>query len=146
LCRVLFEAIESSLYETEENFIGNLYEGSTSSIVKCLQCSYESEKKDKFLDISLPIRNEFENVCNNSLEMAFTNFLKIEKLEKDNQYYCEQCDKKVDAHKYLKFTKLPKILFLQLNRFEYDYMSDSRRKICDKVTFPLHLDMNPFIK
>jgi ubiquitin carboxyl-terminal hydrolase 47 len=78
--------------------------------------------------------------------MAFTNFLKIEKLEKDNQYFCSKCDKKVDAHKYLKFTKMPQILFLQMNRFEYDYMAESRRKICDRVSFPIYLDMNPFLK
>ena len=92
------------------------------------------------------MRNDYDNVCNTSLEMAFTNFLKVEKLDADNQYYCEFCKKKVDALKYLKFTKLPKILFLQMNRFEYDYITESRRKICDKVTFPVILNMNTFFK
>ena len=146
LCRVLFEAIEASLYETEDNFINNLFEGSSTSVVKCLVCNSESVKKDRFLDISLPVRNDYEKIYNTSLEMAFRNFLKKEKLEGDNQYKCENCDNKVDALKYLKFTKLPKILFLQLNRFEYDILTDGRRKICDRVTFPAILNMNPFLK
>lgn len=107
---------------------------------------YESQRKDKFLDISLPIRNEYEKIYNSSLEMAFTNFLKKEKLDKDNQYNCGECNKKVEALKYIKITKLPKILFLQLNRFEFDYMTESRRKICDRITFPLTLNMNTFIR
>ena len=78
--------------------------------------------------------------------MAFSNFLKKEKLQGENQYRCELCKKKVDAMKYLKLIKLPKILFLQLNRFEYDALTDGRKKICDRVTFPAILNMNPFMK
>jgi ubiquitin carboxyl-terminal hydrolase 47 len=146
LCRVLFEAIETSLSEMEENFINHLYQGCSSSVVKCLECNYESEKKDYFLDISLPVRNDFDKIYNSSLEMAFFNFLRSEKLINDNQYKCEYCAKKVDALKFTKFTKLPKILFLQMNRFEYDYLTDGRKKLCDRVTFPMILNMNSFYK
>ena len=53
---------------------------------------------------------------------------------------------KVDAIKYLSFVNLPKILIVQLNRFEYDFKSDTRRKLFDKVTFPQILNMNIFLK
>jgi hypothetical protein len=145
LCRVMFEAIELSLYNNE-NFINNLFQGFSTSVVKCLSCQNESNKKDRFLDISLPVRDDYEKIYNTSLEMAFMNFLKKEKLCGDNKYNCENCSTKSDALKYLKFTKLPKILFLQLNRFEYDYMTDGRKKICDRVTFPDLLNMNQFMK
>lgn len=146
LCRVLFEAIDSSLYEHENNFLNQLYQGNSTSVVKCLECKSESVNKDNFMDISLPVRNEFDKIYNSSLEMAFSNFLKTERLEKDNQYLCGVCNKKVDALKYVKFTKLPKILFLQLNRFEYDIMTDGRKKIGDRLTFPQILNMNLFLK
>lgn len=95
LCRVLFEAIEVSFLNSDENFIDKLYSGETASIVKCLECNYMSQRKDRFLDISLPVRNEFEKIYNSSLEMALTNMLKEEKLEKENQYNCQECNKKV---------------------------------------------------
>ena len=92
---MLFEAIELSLTPEDTNFINELYEGELGGIVKCLVCNYESERKDRFLDISLPIRNEWDKIYNNSLEMAFYNFLKPEKLEAGNQYSCSKCEKKV---------------------------------------------------
>jgi len=95
LCRVLFEAIEISFLNSEENFIDKLYAGETASIVKCLECGFMSQRKDRFLDISLPVRNEFDKIYNSSLEMALLNMLREEKLEKDNQYKCEDCAKKV---------------------------------------------------
>jgi ubiquitin C-terminal hydrolase len=110
LCRKLFEAIEVTMGIGEENFINELYEGNSKSVVKCQVCPYKSEKSDKFLDITLPIRNDFDKIYNNSLGMALCNFLKPEILEKDNQYFCENCNSKVDASKYIQFTKMPKIL------------------------------------
>ena len=60
-----------------------------SSYVKCKECPYESKNEDKFLDIQLPIKNEFgTGVVNSSLEMAIENYLKPDTLEGDNQYAC----------------------------------------------------------
>ncbi len=146
LCRVLFEAIEFSFTteDKDKNFINEIFEGKSASVVQCQSCLFESVREDKFLDISLPIRNEFEKIYNDSLEMALSNYLKVEVLEKDNQYSCDVCKKKVDAKKFIKFEKLPNCLLFQLNRFEYNFMTDMRMKITDKVTFPLILDMNLF--
>jgi len=144
LCRVLFEAIEMSLNNNDKNFINEIFEGKSASVVQCKECNYESIRSDKFLDISLPIRNEFEKIYNNSLEMALSNYIKPEILEKDNQYSCDSCKKMVDAKKFIKFESIPKVLLLQLNRFEYNFMTDMRVKITDRVTFPLILDMNLF--
>jgi hypothetical protein len=44
----------------------------------------------------------------------------------------------------MKFIKFPKILFLQLNRFDYDFITDSRRKLFDKFNFPRILNLNSF--
>ena len=91
--------------EGDENFISNLYSGQSVGVVKCLECNYESERKDIFLDINLPIRNEYDKIYNNSLEMAFYNFIKPECLnkERENQYNCSKCDKKVIDNNYYKF-------------------------------------------
>ena len=149
LCRVLFEAIEISIFlsgEDSNNFIKNLYEGKTSSVIKCLECNNKSINNDTYMDLSLPIMNIFEGIHNKSLEMALMNFIKPEKLEGDNKYFCEKCNKKVEAEKFSQFTSFPKIFFLQLGRFYYDFETDRREKISDRVPFPLILNCNKYLK
>ena len=53
----------------------------------------------------------------------------ISPLQKDNQYSCEKCDKKVDALKGLRFERLPYILTMQLKRFDFDYDTFRRIKL-----------------
>ena len=154
LCRVLFEAIELSFFlsnndineDNENNFLKKLYQGKTNSIIRCCECGYKSFNTDTFMDLSLPITNMFEGIYNKSLEMAFMNFIKPEKLEGDNQYFCEKCNKKVNAEKYTSFEYFPKILFLQLGRFYYDFTTEQREKINDRVPFPLILNCNTYLK
>ena len=154
LCRVLFEAIELSFFlsnndinkDNDNNFLKKLYQGKTNSIIRCCKCGYKSFNTDSFMDLSLPITNMFEGIYNKSLEMAFMNFIKPEKLEGDNQYFCEKCNKKVNAEKYISFEYLPKILFLQLGRFYYDFSTEQREKINDRVPFPLILNCNTYFK
>jgi len=53
--------------------------------VRCTVCGYESNNKDFFQDISLPIKNEFgTGVVNSSVEMALENYLKPDILDGDN--------------------------------------------------------------
>lgn len=70
----------------QENMINDLYEGTMVDYVKCLKCLHESKRSDKFLDLSLTVRNPFENVVNNSVEEALANYLKTEKLDGNNKY------------------------------------------------------------
>ena len=49
----------------EPNFINQLYEGKAKCVVKCLECNNLSERNDKFLDLTLSIRNDFEKIYNN---------------------------------------------------------------------------------
>ena len=151
LCRVLFEAIEmsiatSSVYEdtTHQSFITALYQGETQSCIRCMECNNVSTRNDSFLDITLPILNPFENIHNTSVDMALSNFIKVECLEGDNKYNCAKCAKKVNAEKYIQFVKFPEVLFIQLGRFYYDFTYDQRRKIHDKVVFPLVLNLNKY--
>ena len=56
-----------------------------ASYVKCEECGNESLNSQNFMDLSLPIKNEFGTcVLNSSVEMALENYIKPEKLEGDN--------------------------------------------------------------
>ena len=78
--------------------------------------------------------------------MAIENYMKPETLSGVNQYFCSNCDKKVDAIKGLKLQRAPTVLTIQLSRFTLDYNTMSRVKITDRVSFPFLLNMNDYMK
>ncbi|XP_076265041.1 ubiquitin specific protease 47 [Rhynchophorus ferrugineus] len=146
LCRVMFDALEQKFKDTKQaNLINDLYEGKMLDYVKCLDCGTEKSRKDSFLDIPLPVRPFGSTVAYNSVEEALRAFVQPETLDGNNQYFCEKCNKKCDAHKGLKFTKFPYLLTLHLKRFDFDYNSMHRIKLNDKVVFPEVLNLNTFI-
>ena len=53
-------------------------------------------------------------------------------LDGNNQYQCDNCNKKCDAHKGLKFESFPYLLTLQLKRFDFDYDTMARIKLNDR--------------
>ena len=118
-----------------------------ASYVKCEECGNESLNSQNFMDLSLPIKNEFgTGVLNSSVERALENYINPEKLEGDNQYNCETCQKKVNAEKGLKLSVSPPVLFIHLARFTLDWETFQRVKIYDRVSFPHVLNMNDYIK
>ncbi|XP_076764175.1 ubiquitin specific protease 47 [Xylocopa sonorina] len=146
LCRVMFDALEQKFKNTEQaDLINRLYEGKMIDYVKCLECGTEKSRTDTFLDIPLPVRPFGSSVTYNSVEEALKAFVQYEILHGSNQYHCEKCNKKCDAHKGLKFTKFPYLLTIHLKRFDFDFKTFHRIKLNDKVTFPDILNLNPFI-
>lgn len=146
LCRVMFDALEQKFKNTKQaDLINRLYEGKMIDYVKCLECNTEKQREDKFLDIPLPVRPFGSKEAYETIEDALRAFVQPEILDGNNQYHCETCDKKCDAHKGLKFTKFPYILTLHLKRFDFDYQTFHRIKLNDKVTFPQSLNLNNFI-
>ena len=65
-------------------------------------------------------------------EEALQAFVQPELLQGNDQYFCEKCDKKCNAHKGLKFMKFPYLLTLHLMRFDFDYNTMHRIKLSDK--------------
>lgn len=146
LCRVMFDALEQKFKNTKQSDLINvLYEGKMIDYVKCLECETEKSREDTFLDIPLPVRPFGSTKAYESVDEALKAFVQPETLDGNNQYFCEKCDKKCDAHKGLKFKKFPYVLTLHLKRFDFDYETLHRIKLNDKVTFPQQLNLNGFI-
>ncbi|XP_005108001.1 ubiquitin carboxyl-terminal hydrolase 47 [Aplysia californica] len=146
LCRVMFDALEQNWKNTvQANLINQLYQGKMKDYVKCLECGYESARVDAYLDIPLVIRPFGSTETHDTVEKAMNAFVQPETLDGSNQYFCEKCNKKCDAHKGLKFVSFPYLLTLQLKRFDFDYATMHRIKLNDRMTFPERLDLNPFV-
>lgn len=145
LCRVMFDALEHTWQGTDQaHLINQLYQGKLKDYVKCLECENESARVDSYLDIPLVVRPFGSNQSYSSVEESLEAFVQPEILEGTNQYFCEKCNKKCNAHKGLKFTTFPYLLTLQLKRFDFDYNTLHRIKLNDRMTFAEILDLNRF--
>lgn len=142
-CRVLFDAVESSGQGAD--WIKTLYEGTMSSYIKCAK-GHCKENMENFMDLTMTIRNRFENVEYNSLEDSLKGYLKPTQLDGNNLYFCEDCGEKVQIEKGNKFVRLPPILTLQLGRFELNFETMTREKINQFYYFPELLEMSRFMK
>lgn len=133
LCRVMFDALEQKFKNTKQaDLINRLYEGKMLDYVKCLECGNENSREDTFLDIPLPVRSVDSASSYSSVKEALNAFVSPETLDGSNQYHCDKCGKKCDAHKGLKFTKFPYLLTLHLKRFDFDYNTLHRIKLNDR--------------
>lgn len=146
LCRLMFDALELKWKGTQnEKLIQNLYRGKMQDFVKCLKCGRESLRSDVFLDLPLAVKHFGAVEAFRSVEEALQAFVSPELLDGSNQYFCEKCNSKQDAHKGLRVTEFPYLLTIQLKRFDFDYNTMHRIKLNDRMTFPDVLDLNPFV-
>ncbi|KAG8068072.1 hypothetical protein GUJ93_ZPchr0005g15468 [Zizania palustris] len=86
--------------------------GALLSQVKCLACKGESNKTDEIMDISLDLPGS------NSVADALAHFFQPEILEGANKYNCGRCKKLTSARKQMFVLRAPKVLVIQLKRFE----------------------------
>ncbi|KAM1154996.1 hypothetical protein EV1_025712 [Malus domestica] len=121
----------------EKSLVHKIFGGRLQSQVKCMQCSYCSNKFDPFLDLSLEIFNA------DSLQKALGNFTAAEQLDGgERQYQCQRCNQKVRALKQMTVQKPPYVLTIHLKRFR---AHDPGRKIDRHVKFGPTLDLKPFV-
>jgi ubiquitin carboxyl-terminal hydrolase 9/24 len=70
--------------------------------------------------------------------------IKEELLSDDNMYFCEKCQRKVDAISRTCLKNLPPVLLIQLKRFDFDWDRNRPVKLHDHFSFPSKLDMGPY--
>ncbi|ETE59587.1 Ubiquitin carboxyl-terminal hydrolase 48 [Ophiophagus hannah] len=88
--------------------------GEYAYVTVCNQCGRESKLISKFYELELNIQGHKQ------LSDCITEFLKEEKLEGDNRYFCESCQSKQNATRRIRLLSLPCTLNLQLMRFVFD--------------------------
>eukprot|EP00397_Hematodinium_sp_SG-2012_P005709 GEMP01005731.1.p1 GENE.GEMP01005731.1~~GEMP01005731.1.p1 ORF type:complete len:706 (+),score=148.28 GEMP01005731.1:183-2300(+) len=120
---------------THTTLVHQLFGGYLRSQVKCTACNFCSNTYDPFLDLSLELEN-----CS-SVTMALKQFTAEETLSGTNKYKCQKCKKLVVARKQFLVHKAPKVLTLQLKRFNFA-MNGS--KINKPVSFSMELELAPF--
>uniref|UniRef100_A0A2K5PIS3 Ubiquitin carboxyl-terminal hydrolase 48 n=1 Tax=Cebus imitator TaxID=2715852 RepID=A0A2K5PIS3_CEBIM len=96
------------------NIVQQQFCGEYAYVTVCNQCGRESKLLSKFYELELNIQGHKQ------LTDCISEFLKEEKLEGDNRYFCENCQSKQNATRKIRLLSLPCTLNLQLMRFVFD--------------------------
>ncbi|XP_056131110.1 ubiquitin carboxyl-terminal hydrolase 48 [Lampris incognitus] len=122
------------------NVIQQQFCGQFSYVTVCNQCGRASPLPSRFYELELNIQGH------KNLTECVTEFLKEEKLDGDNRYFCENCQSKQNATRRIKLHSLPPTLNLQLMRFVFDRQTGHKKKLNTFISFPEQLDMGPFLE
>jgi len=136
---LFMDRIEEQLKGTKyANIIKAHFGGLYSNELICKGCPHYYEREEPFLALNLTVKNK------RSIKDGLERLIEGEILDGDNAYYCEQCKAKVKTIKRTSIKKLPPYLFLNLQRFEYNFDLNIRVKVNDFCEFPMELDMTPY--
>lgn len=117
-------------------FFASSWEGTYFDSLTCAECSRSRGQQLNFRDLQIQVRGM------HNVESSLHSFFQQEAME---GVECGHCDKRTTHLKGFKLQRLPYILSLQLKRFDLDWNTFQRVKLGDKLDFPPHLDMAPFM-
>jgi len=142
-------------HKSPTNIIDLTFRGVFQSDLICSSCGHTSTTYDPFLDISLQLKtSDMEELT--TLSDCLHRYTREENLGRD-VYFCETCKAKRASTKQLTVRLLPQVLCLHLKRFAHGSSMDvsgrskkyssnaSGKKISSFISFPLELDMSPYM-
>jgi len=98
------------------------------------------EREEPFDMLSVTIQNKAH------LQQSMELFVEGEIMDGDNKYFCEELDKKIVVLKRACLDKLPDILLIHLQRFEFNFTTMRKVKVNDRFEFPFDLNLEPYTK
>ncbi|XP_049622832.1 ubiquitin carboxyl-terminal hydrolase 48-like [Suncus etruscus] len=122
------------------NIVQQQFCGEYAYVTICNKCGRGSERSAKFYELELNIQGH------KLLTDCISDFLKKEKLEGENRYFCECCQSKQNATRQIRLLSLPSTLNLQLMCFVFDRKTGQKIKLKTQVGFPEILDMEPYME
>lgn len=129
-----------TLYEKEYSEVWNIFYGVHVSNIYSVKDGKEllSQTPEPYFMINLPLPSNNASI---NLIDCFEEYVKEERLVKENEWYNENTQKKEEVIKQIEFWSLPNILVIDLKRF-----TDQNKKNQRVVTFPLdNLDLSKFV-
>ena len=95
--------------------------------IVCEKCGYISKSIEKLNRI------ELESSENSTISQMLKSFGNKEKLDGENQYFCETCSVKVDALKHYTLKSVPNDVIFMIKRFSYNILLNQKTKLYDKI-------------
>ncbi|XP_063230219.1 ubiquitin carboxyl-terminal hydrolase 1 [Bacillus rossius redtenbacheri] len=129
------------------NFVSADFEGVTILRTRCMECEHETERKETFSDICVPITTDTAGCPVEEVdgpqrvsEVYQAAIVTSENLRDGNKYWCEQCLRYNEARRSVCYETLPRLLVLQLKRFSSTFGSMvCMSKVNDYMPTPLRL-------
>ncbi|KAJ8367378.1 hypothetical protein AAFF_G00320470 [Aldrovandia affinis] len=142
--KLFLSLLEDTLSKQENPSLHNVIQqqfcGQFAYVTMCNQCGHASSLPSRFYELELNLQGHKQ------LTDCVTEFLKEEKLEGDNQYFCESCQSKQNATRRITIQSLPRTLNLQLMRFVFDRQTGHKKKLNTFISFPEVLDMGAYLE
>ncbi|XP_027179388.1 ubiquitin carboxyl-terminal hydrolase 26 isoform X1 [Coffea eugenioides] len=139
---LLFSLLERCLSQSKvlksRTIVQDLFRGGVSHVTTCSKCGKESEasaKIEDFYELELNVKGL------KTLDESLDDYLSIEELQGDNQYYCCSCATRVNATRSIKLRSLPAVLNFQLKRCVFLPNTTTKKKITSAFCFPGQLNM-----
>ena len=79
-----------------------------------------------------------------NLHESFKDYVAVDMLDGENKYPAKNFGLQ-DAKKGIIFESFPRVLYVQLKRFEYDIQQDGMVKINDRHEYPFEIDLDEFL-
>ncbi|TVU15183.1 hypothetical protein EJB05_38690 [Eragrostis curvula] len=139
---LLEQSLSHSKIPGARTIVQNLFRGSVSHVTRCSSCgkdSAASSKMEDFYELELNIKGL------NNLEESLSDYFSEEALDGENQYFCESCQKRVDATRCIKLRSLPPVVNFQLKRYVFLPKTTTKKKISSAFSFPGRLDLGKWL-
>ncbi|KAG2699923.1 hypothetical protein I3760_07G211200 [Carya illinoinensis] len=138
LLSLLERCLGHSKVSKARTIVQDLFRGRVSHVTTCSQCGKESEASsnmEDFYELELNVKGL------KNLDESLDDYLSVEELHGDNQYFCASCNNRVDATRSIKLRSLPAVLNFQLKRCVFLPKTTMKKKITSAFCFPGELDM-----
>ncbi|RLN17390.1 ubiquitin carboxyl-terminal hydrolase 26 [Panicum miliaceum] len=109
---------------------GSSWEHAGRRCSSCGKDSAASSKIEDFYELELNIKGL------NNLEESLDDYFSQEELDGENQYFCESCQKRVDATRCIKLRSFPPVINIQLKRYVFLPKTTTKKKISSTFRFP----------
>jgi ubiquitin C-terminal hydrolase len=149
----LGDLIENSTPNPDLNEnLKSIYQFKTTSIRTCPTIPQAAGFTRKSIEDEVMLNVEIEDDQQrplNSLKECLENYIKIERLTGENEYFDERIGRKrADCTKQEMLATTPKILIISLKRFRFEYIRGvpQSTKLNHAVIIPTTLDMNNYVR
>ncbi|XP_073011586.1 ubiquitin carboxyl-terminal hydrolase 26 [Typha latifolia] len=135
---LLERSLSHSKVSIAKSVVQDLFRGSVLHVTRCSVCGKDSEASSQvedFYELELNIKGL------NNLDESLDDYLSVEELHGENQYFCESCCTRVDATRCIKLCSLPAVLNFQLKRYIFLPKTTTKKKITSAFNFPKRLNM-----
>jgi ubiquitin carboxyl-terminal hydrolase 8 len=136
--KIIAQFDQQTFIRKEYSPINNLFNGVLHNQKECEFCKYISDSFQPFNTLPLEIPTNTKNV---TLENCLGEFIKIEKLNKEDRMKCDFCKRNNQASERARIWKPPKILVFHLKRFKMNNYGIVYSKDNTPIDYPIY-DLN----